>query len=328
MDILNRGKTSLKEAGINDYNTDAWLLFEEAFSMDRVSYFMRQHEECNDDSANESFNHMLEVRCTHVPLQHIIGRQEFMGLDFKVNEHTLIPRQDTECLVEAALGCIDEMQRKGTSERDKLRILDMCTGSGCIAVSISKLCENGEAGEIKAVEQSKSKEAAQIKTAAERAAINQEVTKESCIIITGVDISSEALKIAEINKSIHNAANVTFVESNLFEFCGDRQDCAWDIIVSNPPYIPTREIDELEDEVRLHDPRAALDGMEDGLYFYREITEKAVCHLNKGGRLLYEIGCNQAQDVSEIMKENGFTDIKVVKDMAGLDRVVTGKLNH
>lgn len=291
IDILNRGKDSLKEARINDYNTDSWLLFEEAFSMDRASYFMRQLDECNDDKAEKLFNQMIKVRCTHVPLQHITGHQEFMGLDFKVNEHTLIPRQDTECLVEEALHYIDELQKEKIYDKLKMRILDMCTGSGCIAISIAKL--------------------AKVRTQ-----------------ITGADISKEALKVAKVNRSEHSADNVTFIESNLFEFCRDKSDCVWDIIVSNPPYIRTKEIEELEAEVRLHDPRTALDGMEDGLYFYREITAEAAKYLNNGGYLLYETGCSQAREVSAIMKENGFTDIKVVKDMAGLDRVVTGKLNH
>ena len=295
IDILNKGKSSLKEAGINDFNTDAWLLFEEAFSMNRTLYFMKQLDECSDDKAEETYNEMVRVRCTRVPLQHIIGHQEFMGLDFKVNEHTLIPRQETEGLVCEALHYINELQRNKAYDKSKMRILDMCTGSGCIAVSIAKLTEADE----------------------------NMVTE-----IVGSDISSKALQTAGINKLRNNAHNVTFVESNLFEFCSDGSRHKWDIIVSNPPYIPTKEIEELADEVRLHDPRLALDGMEDGLYFYREITEGAAEYLSRGGYLLYETGCNQGQEVSDIMREKGFTDIKVVKDMAGLDRIVTGRLNH
>lgn len=309
IDILNRGKETLNKARINDYKTDSWLLFEEAFSMDRATYFMRQLDECNDDRAEQIFNQMIKVRCTHVPLQHITGHQEFMGLDFKVNEHTLIPRQDTECLVEEALQYINQLQKDRAYDKSKIRILDMCTGSGCIAISVAKLTD------VKADMDSGNK-------------IQREVKTESGISITGVDISPKALKVAEINRSGHKAENVTFIQSNLFDFCGDKPDNKWDIIVSNPPYISTMEIEELEDEVKLHDPRLALDGMEDGLYFYREITARASEYLNNGGYLLYEIGHSQGQEVSEIMKKNGFTDIKVVKDMAGLDRVVTGKLNH
>lgn len=301
IDILNSGKENLKKAGINDFNTDGWLLFEEAFHMDRTSYFMKQLDECSDEKAEQNFYQMVNVRCKHIPLQHITGHQEFMGLDFKVNEHTLIPRQDTECLVEEALKYINELYkninelyiRKNMAQNtEKINILDMCTGSGCIAVSISKLADV-KAGNV-----------------------------------TGVDISPEALKVAEENKINNKADNVTFIKSNLFEFCRTSQQCRWDIIVSNPPYIRTKEIEELTEEVRLHDPRLALDGMEDGLFFYREITKKAAEYINDGGYLLYEIGCNQGEEVSGIMKENGFKDIKVVKDMAGLDRVVTGKLNH
>lgn len=295
IDILNRGKDSLRDAGINDFNTDAWLLFEEAFSMSRAAYFMKQLDECSDDKAEKNFNEMINVRCTHVPLQHITGHQEFMGLDFKVNEHTLIPRQETEGLVEVALRYINELKKTKKCDNSKIRVLDMCTGSGCIAISIAKLAE---------------------------------FKGNTAVEVMGSDISHNALKMAEINKSRHKAENVTFLESNLFEFCSDKPEQRWDIIVSNPPYIRTKEIEELEDEVRLHDPRQALDGMEDGLYFYREITAGAVKYLSSEGYLLYEIGCNQGQEVSVIMKENGFTDIEVVKDMSGLDRIVTGKLNH
>ena len=309
IDILNRGKDSLKEADIKDYNTDGWLLFEEAFSMDRASYFVRQLDECGDKRAEQTFYDMIKVRCTRVPLQHITGHQEFMGFDFKVNEHTLIPRQDTECLVEETLHCINELQKDKAYNTSKMSILDMCTGSGCIAISVAKLTAAKAAAEVISETDNK-------------------VKRESGVDITGVDISPEALQVACINRSRHKADNVTFIQSSLFEFCSDNSGMSWDIIVSNPPYIRTMEIEELEDEVRLHDPRLALDGMEDGLYFYREITANAVKYLNNGGYLLYEIGCSQGQEVSAIMKENGFTDIKVVKDMAGLDRVVTGKLNH
>ncbi len=295
IDILNRGKDRLKKAGISDFNTDAWLLFEEAFFMNRAAYFVKQLDLCGDDKAEESFDKMISVRCTRVPLQHITGHQEFMGLDFKVNEHTLIPRQDTETLVEEALHYINELKKNKKSDNSRIRVLDMCTGSGCIAVSIGKL-----------------------------AAVKGNIPIE----VIGSDISHEALKVAELNKSIHKAENVAFLESSLFEFCSDTPERRWDMIISNPPYIRTSEIDELADEVRLHDPRLALDGMEDGLYFYREITKGAAEYLDKEGYLLYETGCNQAREVSDIMKENGFTDIKVVKDMAGLDRVVTGRLNH
>lgn len=295
IDILNRGKDSLRDACINDFNTDAWLLFEEAFSMSRAAYFMKQLDECSDDKAEKNFNEMINVRCTHVPLQHITGHQEFMGLDFKVNKHTLIPRQETEGLVEVALRYINELKKTKKYDNSKIRVLDMCTGSGCIAISIAKLAE---------------------------------FKGNTAVEVMGSDISHNALKMAEINKSRHKAENVTFLESNLFEFCSDKPEQRWDIIVSNPPYIRTKEIEELEDEVRLHDPRQALDGMEDGLYFYREITADAVKYLSSERYLLYEIGCNQGQEVSVIMKENGFTDIEVVKDMSGLDRIVTGKLNH
>ena len=197
-----------------------------------------------------------------------------------VNEHVLIPRQDTEVLVDEVM--------KLTS--DSSRVLDMCTGSGCIIISLAAAGHTAEY-EYGAV---------------------------------GVDISDKAIEVAEYNSKLNGVSYVEFVKSNMFAELRDT-GVKFDVIVSNPPYIPTKDIRELSDEVKLHDPLLALDGDEDGLKFYRAITRNAVDYLNKGGYLCYEIGYNQAQDVSDILVSCGYNDIRVVKDLAGLDRVVIAR---
>ena len=234
-------------------------------------------KEVEKDKA-EHYRRDIETRAQRIPLQHITGEQEFMGLDFKVNEHVLIPRQDTETLVEEALKKI----------RPGMQILDMCTGSGCILESILKFAER----------------------------------KGISVSGTGCDISEEALKVAKENDSRLQTGAV-FIQGNLFENIAE----TYDVIVSNPPYIRTEEISRLEDEVRLHDPWIALDGKEDGLYFYRLIVKESVKHIKKGGYLLFETGFDQGKDVSALLEEQGYEEIQVKKDLAGLDRVVMGRYN-
>ena len=197
-----------------------------------------------------------------------------MGLEFVVNEHVLIPRQDTEILVESVLKVLEP----------EMKILDMCTGSGCILLSLLKLSK-GVSG-------------------------------------VGVDISEKALKVAKTNREKLNL-EAELLQSDLFEMVeGD-----FDVIVSNPPYIRTAVIEELKEEVKFHDPYIALDGKEDGLYFYRKIVKSGLKHLKRGGRLYFEIGHDQGEDVKKLMEEAGFEKVTVKKDLAGLDRVVFGMYN-
>lgn len=298
-DILNKGKNCLREAHIDDFQTDGWLLFEYVFEMDRTHYLMRQTDENTDTDKENRYFSLIEKRCTRVPLQHITGFQSFMGFDFVVNKHTLIPRQDTEVLVMRALEAIAEIRKNESShmenaDKRSIKILDMCTGSGCIAVSIARLAPG--------------------------------------VQVTAADISEEALAVARENGirlgvcSGHKGSTVLFKRSSLFDDIDDGEK--YDIIVSNPPYIRTKDIEELSDEVRLHDPFIALDGREDGLHFYREITEAAEDRLKNGGYLLYETGFDQAAEVSDIMRRNGYDNIEVIKDMAGLDRVVAGRRHY
>lgn len=266
------GQEQLKKAQIEDAAVDAWYLLEYVTGTTRAKYFLDMNKEITSEE-EKKFCQYISTRATHIPLQHITGVQEFMGLEFRVNEHVLVPRQDTEVLVESVLQML----------QPKMEILDMCTGSGCILISLLKLGENLNARG------------------------------------TGVDISEEALKIARENAGILKA-DAEFLQSDLFE----KVEGQFDVIVSNPPYIRTAVIEELKEEVKFHDPFLALDGKEDGLYFYRRIVTESANYLKRGGRLYFEIGHDQGEDVSRLMKESGFAEVTVKKDLAGLDRVVFG----
>ncbi len=284
IDILNKGKKELNDAGIADFDVDGWILFEHIFKMSRTKYFLEQMKENNAKCAEEEYYNAIKKRCERIPIQHITGHQEFMGFDFFVNENTLVPRQDTEILVEEA---INEIKKRRQDTESEINVLDMCTGSGCIGISVAKILPY--------------------------------------VSVTASDLSEKALEVAMKNAKENEVTNIKFVCGNLFE--GLDMDRKFDFIISNPPYIRTKDIEELSEEVRLHDPMIALDGMEDGLFFYERITDEAVKRLNTGGYLMYEIGFDQAEDVTRIMKKAGFDEIKVIQDLAGLDRVVTGKLH-
>ena len=277
--IYKEGSAYLESRQIPDAQIDAWYLLEYVTGISRASYYGNPEKNISEEEAKRYWEY-LEKRARRIPLQHITGSQEFMGYEFLVNEHVLIPRQDTEVLVDEVM--------KLTS--DSSRVLDMCTGSGCIIISLAAAGHTAEY-EYGAV---------------------------------GVDISDKAIEVAEYNSKLNGVSYVEFVKSNMFAELRDT-GVKFDVIVSNPPYIPTKDIRELSDEVKLHDPLLALDGDEDGLKFYRAITRNAVNYLNKGGYLCYEIGYNQAQDVSDILVSCGYNDIRVVKDLAGLDRVVIAR---
>ncbi len=270
--LLCWGEDRLKEANIEEAVLNAWYLFEYSLPTNRMSFLMDRNKSVSDKQI-EQYKELIEKRAKHIPLQHLTGVQEFMGYPFQVNEFVLIPRQDTEILVEEVL-----------KEANGKKVLDMCTGSGCIIISLSKLSNLQKA--------------------------------------VGVDISKEALKVAKENV-IALEVDVDLIESDLFSNINKEE--IFDIIVSNPPYIESCEVDRLMPEVKDHEPRLALDGMEDGLYFYRKIVKEAKNHLTKNGALFFEIGYNQGKAVSELMIENGYREVKVMKDLCGLDRVVMGK---
>lgn len=266
----NFGKKRLTAAEVPDADLDAWYLLEWCTGVSR-SHYLAYPDEIISHDQEEQYRVSLVKRERRIPLQQITGEQEFMGLSFYVNEHVLIPRQDTEILVEETARFL----------KDGMQFLDLCTGSGCILLSLLHLKPGAEG--------------------------------------TGADLSPEALKVAEKNRE-RLGAKAALIQSDLF----DKIEGAFDVIVSNPPYIKRTEIETLMDEVRLHEPYMALDGHEDGLYFYRKIAEEAPKYLRAGGGLFLEIGCDQGACVAELLRQQGFTDVKVVKDLAGLDRVVEG----
>lgn len=273
-DALEYGKQRLLECEIEDANLDAWLLLEYVSGISRSWYFVHEDEEISEDDIEE-YQILIEQRGKHIPLQQLTKEAYFYGMKFFVNENVLIPRQDTEVLVEQVLSL-----SKG---KENLKLLDMCTGSGCILLALL----------------------ANLKQASG----------------TGVDLSEKALEVAQRNGE-ELGIEVSWVQSDLF----DKVSGSYDIIVSNPPYIETSVIEGLMDEVKLYEPRMALDGTEDGLFFYREITMQAGKYLKNNGILAFEIGYNQGKAVSEFMKENGYEEVQVLQDLAGLDRVVTGRI--
>lgn len=284
-ELLEEAKTVLMEASIEEWSNDAWLLFENIFSMSRTDYLFKQREAVSEDKLPdaEMFQSYIKRRAEHEPLQYITGAQNFMGYDFKVTPDVLIPRFDTEILVEQVLKHI-----KKTDKGQSIKMLDMCTGSGCIAVSTGLLAR--EAGYD--------------------------------IRVTGVDISEGALSVAEENAQRLGLKDIELLKSDLFS---DVPVEKYDIIVSNPPYIQSEVIDSLSEEVRLHEPRLALDGMADGLYFYRRIAEESYDRLSTGGMIFFEIGYDQGEQVKNLLEQKGFNDICIIKDLAMLDRVVTAR---
>ena len=274
------GTVKLAEEGIEEFSLDAWYLLEYVTGVSKAMYFAEPERAVSEENADRYID-CIRRRAAHIPLQHITGEQEFMGYPFHVNEHVLIPRQDTEILVEEAIRVM----------RPKMKVLDMCTGSGCIVLSILKMCrEKYYMTELQGI---------------------------------GADVSEEALKVARENGR-RLGVPVTWIQSDLFAKIPEEEK--YDVIVSNPPYIETAVIDTLQEEVRLHDPYIALDGKEDGLYFYRRIISEAGKYLKTQGKLMFEIGCDQAEAVEELMKNAGYEQITVKKDLAGLDRVVYGTL--
>lgn len=267
---LKQGEAFLREHGIDDAVTDSWLLLAMACRIDRNFYYLHMQKELPGEQ-KEVYEAALKKRAGHIPLQHITGEQEFMGLPFLVNADVLIPRQDTEILVEEAL----------KKAKPGMRVLDLCTGSGCIIVSLLKISPH--------------------------------------LLGVASDLSAAALCVAKKNAG-RNGVSPVFVQGDLFEPVKG----TFDLIVSNPPYIPTAEIEKLMPEVREHEPLLALDGKEDGLVFYKRIIEEGYPYLKPGGFLMFEIGCDQGKEVSARMEQAGYQDVKIIKDLAGLDRVVIG----
>ena len=267
-EVLINIRERLQNAGIEDFEYESWAFLDWKLHIDRAEFYMNPNGEVKEELLAE-LESVLKQREQRVPLQYLMGECEFMGYDFYVDERVLIPRQDTECLVELA---VEDIRNRKTQNRcesnntadqkneQKVKVLDLCTGSGCIGISVAK-------------------------------------------------------------KNAQNLdAGVTLIKGNLFENIEGR----FDYILSNPPYIPSEVIEGLMPEVKEHEPRLALDGEADGLSFYREIINEAPDYLNPDGRIYFEIGAEQGEDLTHLMNERGFSEVKVHKDLAGLDRIVTG----
>lgn len=279
-EAYEQGKRLLAERGIEEAGTDARLLLEYVCHTDYQTLYT-QGERVLDELQTEIYVNYLKKRADRIPLQYLTHTQSFMGLDFYVNEHTLIPRPDTEILVE-------EVMRYG---QDGMAILDLCTGSGCILLSLLRY-SNGCLG-------------------------------------VGTDVSKEALAVAEGNaKTLGFAEKMTqgellFLQGDLYDAL-EKKMPAFDVIVSNPPYIRSEVIPTLMPEVKEHEPHLALDGGDDGLMFYRRIIDGAPAHVKRESALFFEIGADQGDAVKALMLQAGYRDVCVVKDYAGLDRVVYG----
>ncbi|MBR5228304.1 MAG: peptide chain release factor N(5)-glutamine methyltransferase [Firmicutes bacterium] len=284
-EILNTGITRLADADIADAKRDAEELLLYITGESRMFLFMGRGKEASSEQ-EERYLELIEKRAGGYPLQYIVGTQEFMGLEFEVNENVLIPRQDTETLVELALE-----EAKGM--KADMRILDMCSGSGAIAVSMAHFILGAQ--------------------------------------VTACDLSDGALEMTKRNAARNCVADrVTVKKSDMFNV-QDAGEVApleggFDMILSNPPYIETKVIDTLQTEVKDYEPMMALDGGDDGLVFYRILAEEAPSRLNENGVLIMEIGHDQGQSVPELLeKTEKFKDIRVIKDLPGLDRVVYAK---
>ena len=348
-DVLNYGKKILKNAGIVEADLDAWYLFGQIFGISRAQYFLCARENIAGSTAQKiavqeqhgdllesgnalecaelwleeklsAYENALKKRAARIPLQQVIGQQEFMGLSFFVNEHVLIPRQDTETLVELVL----------QEQKDKdISILDMCTGSGCIAVSLKKLggyahVEGADISEEALKVAKRNSEEILENNDVNNDAVNSRTEQiQNCTNLTNnqnKQDNSEERMVSEVRRG--SQTGVTFRHSDMFS--SFRETEQFNVIVSNPPYVPSAVIEELEPEVRDHEPRGALDGTADGLYFYRILAEECAKHLTPGGHVYFEIGYDQGMAVKELLDNHGFKDTRVIQDLAGKDRVVCG----
>lgn len=280
-ELYEEGRRILEQAGLPDAALDARFLLEEVCGTNLQTLLVFPEKKVTEEEVNQ-YRAFIQRRKDREPTAMILGEWDFMGLTFRLNKSTLIPEQDTEVLVETAL---EELKRRGLGEAP-LRILDLCTGSGCILLSL--LHELGNAGGL------------------------------------GTDLSEEALEAARENAvRLGLQERAAFRQGDLWEPVGDER---FDLIVSNPPYVPTEVIPTLEPEVRCGEPYAALDGGEDGLVFYRRIMREAAGHLKPSGIIIVESGFDEAPQIAALMQEQKLRGIRTVKDYGGLDRVVLGAL--
>lgn len=273
----------LRQADIPEADSDIRLFAMDVAGCTYSTLILRMAEDATEEQAQKLHTYVTE-RMTHKPCQYILGTQEFMGMEFATAPEVLIPRPETELLVEQAcerLKKLIEKKRKQTGDRE-LRVLDMCCGSGCIGISVAKLVP--------------------------------------AVAVDLADISDAAITLTKKNRE-RLQADCTVIQTDLFAQIEEK----YDMIISNPPYIRTDEIPKLMAEVRDFEPHLALDGKEDGLYFYDKIIREAREYLYEDGYILFEIGQDQLEAVRGLLVENGYVDVEGMKDYAGLDRIVMAR---
>lgn len=276
IEILSKSIGYLKKYFVPDARIDAEYIFAHVLGVKRNSLMLNFNREITEEEKNKIREYIFRRGKKREPLQYILKEWEFFGYPMKVDTRVLIPRQDTEILVEQCKILMENLKNP--------KILDIGTGSGAISISLGKELPESE--------------------------------------VTGVDISKDALEVANENKKLNGAENVKFVFSDVFQNIEDKN---YDLIVSNPPYIPVEEYEELMPEVKIYEPKGALTDMGDGYYFYKKITEEAYDHLKKGGYLAFEVGYNQGETVSEYMKKKGYTIVGKILDYGNIERVIIGR---
>ncbi|KHO40264.1 SAM-dependent methyltransferase [Clostridium tetani] len=278
-DLLSEGIKSLKEVGIESYILESQLLLGKVINKDRLFIMINKDYKVSEEEKNQYLK-LIDIRKEKMPIKYILGKCEFMGLSFKIKKGVLIPRPDTEILVEKSIEIIRKNHYKNIS--------DVCCGSGIIGISIATFVDK----------------------------VNVE-----CF-----DVEDIPLKVTEENIKLNRLeGKVKVFKSNLLEYA-IKNSIKYDMIVSNPPYIKKMEITNLMEDVKNYEPHIALDGGEDGLYFYKNIVKQSKHLLNPEGTIAFEIGYDQKEEVSCILESNGFVNIECYKDLAGLDRVVLGTL--
>lgn len=279
--LLDKSVQYLEKNDIEEGKLIAEIVFSHVLNIDRMMLFTKYRDDVEDEEIEKIRYFIQKIGREKFPVQYLLNEQEFYGRKFYVDKGVLIPRQDTEILVEKM---IDTLKDKVLKNEIHPKILDIGVGSGIIGITAALEIESS--------------------------------------YVLGVDISDKALETAQKNKEILKVSNIKFLKSDLFENVEFRE---FDMIVSNPPYISLNEVGIMSDDTLLHEPSEALFAENDGLYFYYEICQKASDYLADFGYLLFEIGYKQGKNVAKIMASSGFKNIEVVKDLAGLDRVVIGQ---
>ena len=276
INLLSKSIQYLKKYNVENARLDAEYIFAYVLGVKRISLMLNFDEEISEENKNLIRQYIVRRGKYREPLQYIVKEWEFYGYPIKVDGRVLIPRQDTEILVEQ---CIFLMK-----EKENPKILDIGTGSGAISIALAKELPESE--------------------------------------VLGLDVSDDALKMAVINRELNNVSNLKFLKSDVFQHVREKN---YDLIVSNPPYIPVEEYNELMPEVKEYEPRMALTDGGDGYYFYKKISEESVNYLKNGGYLAFEVGYNQGETVSQLMEKNGFQIIGRAADYGGIERVIIGR---